>query len=183
MKKYCFALAAALTLSACGGGSENTSPTGSQTVAQPAPNPTPALNAATIIANLENNGQIPKLDRSDSLAGPDADKNSVRDDIDAHIAKKAVAAPIKRAMAQQAKALQMALLVDPSDAAATARVTKALGNGVNCLFTVDAENGVAMQQEMRKLVVNTKGRLNAYVKYADSQNGETFTLPEGNTCE
>ena len=87
LKKYCFALAAALTLSACGGGSENTSPTGSQTVAQPAPNPTPALTAATIIANLENNGQIPKLDRSASLAGPDEDKNSVRDDIDARDAE------------------------------------------------------------------------------------------------
>lgn len=177
LKTYYLALAAALTLSACSGGSENTSSTGSRTLAQPAP------NAVTTIAKLESNGQVPKIDRSVSLAMVIADQNAIRYDIAEHIAKKDVSLPIKRAMTQQAKALQMALLVNPSDAAAAARATKALGRGVNCLFTVDPANGAALQQEMRKLVVNNNERLNAYTKYSDSLNGSTFALPDGDTCE
>ena len=150
LKIYYLALATALTLSACSGGSEN---------------------------------QIPKLDRSVSLAMVIADQNAIRYDIAEHIAKKDVSLPIKRAMTQQAKALQMALLVNPSDAAAAARATKALGRGVNCLFTIDPANGAALQQEMRKLVVNNNLRLNAYTKYSDSLNGSTFALPDGDTCE
>jgi hypothetical protein len=63
---------ALLALSGCGGGSSTK------------PKETEATQTLTQqIQTLEASGQIPTLDRSSGIRGPDVDNNGIRDDIDA----------------------------------------------------------------------------------------------------
>jgi hypothetical protein len=79
------ALAAiAFSLSACGGGSVRPDTPESATLAQQ-------------IETLEKTGQLPQLDRSSDIRGPDTDNNGIRDDIDAWIAAQPISNAQKKA--------------------------------------------------------------------------------------
>jgi len=101
---------AATTLPASG--SSAGSPSGSTGTASP--------TLAQQIEALERKGGYPTLDRSSDIAGPDANKNGVRDDIEAWINTLSVTEPQRKALMQKAKALQQTLLVDLNDKVAVA---------------------------------------------------------------
>jgi len=104
--KYLTGIVTILAITACGGKSNSTdSGAGANTPSTP----------ASSIAGLERTGAIPKLDRSDSLAGPDANNDGVRDDIDAYIKQVFQDTQQQAAAMQSAKALQGAILVDITD--------------------------------------------------------------------
>ncbi len=67
----------ATLISACGGGAASNESGTSANVG------TSAL--AEQIKALEASGQLPKLDRSSDIRGPDNDNNGIRDDIDARV--------------------------------------------------------------------------------------------------
>jgi len=61
------------------------------------------------------------------------------------------------------------------------------GNSTHCIFDtfkeLEALERIKISEKIRSLTTNTKKRLNAYLKYNDSRNGTTWSLPEGDTCE
>lgn len=93
-------IALAIILSACGGGSDSQ--------AQTPPNETPAQ----AVQRLEQSGQLPILDRSPDVKGPDANRNGIRDDIDIYISTQPYDGGQRAAVEQLAKGLQATLLVD-----------------------------------------------------------------------
>lgn len=146
-----------------------------------------AQNVAAQIANLENSGAIPKLDRSDSLTGSDANNNGVRDDIDAYITANYSVANQKAAALQTAKALQSTLTVDISNIESVKEINRTVSRGIDCIFTVftdnSSQNPTQAAQELESITTNTKSRLIAYLKYNKALDGTSSALTEGDSCE
>lgn len=148
----------------------------------------PVNPAAAAIAALEANGSIPKLDRSESLAGPDLDGNGVRDDVDAWIKSKLTDPKQIAAAMQSAKVIQRAILVDKSNKVEVKAVGLALSWAVHCVSILSpADGSTSILQEVdgkiESISTNTKARLKAYLEYNRARNGSATTLPSGNTCE
>ncbi len=170
--------ATALVLQACGGGS------GGGSNATPASAQTPKQR----VQALEDSGSIPKLDRSASVAGTDADSNGVRDDVDSYIAANYTSATQKRAAQQFAGVMQSAIVLDTIDLPTVRTVAIRGSRAVNCIYTrFDGTSGskqpLAVVEEIRAVSTNTKARLLAYLKYAKALDGTAGALPEGDTCE
>ncbi len=169
-----FALALALALAGCGGGGG----TGSA----------PALTPQEHVAQLEASGALPKLERTDTIAGIDANANGVRDDIEQHIEKKYTVVAERAAAMQTARVYQATLLVDKNDAAAVEEVSKASWRAVGCeqvafLGPERLKQAWEMAQEIKAMTTNTKERLKAYLAYNKERSGSVSTMLEGDTCE
>jgi len=139
---------------------------------------------------LERQGLIPKLDRTDTLGGIDADNNGIRDDIDTYIEANFTDPKQKAAVQQFARAIQAEVTVDYTD---DFEVNKALLNGnkaSSCMFDRFAEtdkNGVAkyhpITQDIKAMTVNTKKRTINYWKYHSALDGSVWSLLKGDTCD
>lgn len=156
----------------------------------PEPEPTPPAkpSAAEILADLENRGRIPKLDRSDSLEGPDQDNNGIRDDIDAYIAKHYPAPPQRKAAEQFARAMQEAVTTGSTSVDTAKAVVRRSSAAISCLFDrFNSANGdkdpTAVGEELISITTNTKKRLKAYLAYSETLNGSSWATPEGGNCE
>jgi len=134
-----FAIAlATLALSACGGGNRPPVPAGAT-----APAPAPGSATPTLldqIKALEASGQLPQLDRSSSIPGPDANHNGVRDDIEAWIAALPITDKQKKAALQDARSNQKMLLVDLTDKTALQALGDEGAAGIACLADVFMPN-------------------------------------------
>jgi hypothetical protein len=154
----------------------------------PPPPPPPPSTPADVLKQLERDGKLPTLDRSPSVAGPDANGNGVRDDIDTYIQQR-FADPAQRAAAVQiAKAMQGALLADITNAEASATASRHISNAVHCLYsrfpdTEGANAPAAVGNEIEAITANTKPRLLAYLAFNKALDGTTSSLPKGDTCE
>lgn len=170
--------AVTLALAACGGGNA-------------ADQPPPASGAGIgSISELEATGLLPRLDRSDSLLGPDANGNGIRDDIDAYIdglgiqqQNKAAARQLARSSQSVMKLVQAGQLSDP----VKVKETKRLGSrAVHCYFSrvdIKTPDNWNVFNALEKMSFNTRARANAYIQYNQALSGTTWTLPEGDTCD
>lgn len=157
----------------------------------PTPSPVtpsqPLSPAAAAIAALEANGTIPKLDRSDSLAGPDLDGNGVRDDVDAWIKSKLTDPKQIAAAMQSAKAMQKAILVDLTNKVATRAVMALNDRATYCMLSVFPASanpaGYDFDSKIESLTTNTKPRLRAYLAYNKALDGTTSSAPTSSTCD
>jgi hypothetical protein len=165
----------ALNLTACGGGNE-----GSATTANTSATP-PTIKAQ--MAQLESSGALPALDRSTSIAGPDANGNGVRDDIDAYIARLPLTPEQQRAALQKAKTLQMTLTIDNTNKTEVQRVGDALMASSKCLSKNFAEGRSDMSSRIESMTANTRERAKRYMEYNTASSGSTTTWPNGDTCE
>lgn len=149
-----------------------------------APPPTPSEQ----LAQLEMDGKLPTLDRSTSIAGPDTDKNGVRDDVDAWLARRFTDTAQRAAATQMARAVQEAVLADGTSPTESKRLSQHLSNALNCMFArfsdIDGTQApAALSQEIEAVTTNTKARLLAYLAYNKSRDGTASSLPKGDTCE
>ena len=175
-------LALALTtfaLTACGGSDKSASP-GAPSTSGPTPTPAAQLQA------LEASGELPKLDRSSSIKGPDTDNNGIRDDIDAWIAAQPITEAQKKAAQQMAKVQQAKLLVDLSNEAALQSLGDQSMRAVSCIvdsFEPEFQKGSEMRGQLESMMANTKERAKQYIAYNRARSGSVTELPSGNTCE
>jgi hypothetical protein len=180
MARSFLAVCVALMVAGCGGGGG-----GGNGAVQPDPVQPPAPPpAAETIQELEDSGAIPKLERGNTLSGTDADRNGVRDDIDAYITKNYPQGAPRQAATQFAKVLQRALLVDLNDNAALKDLSIKMARACNCIyqkFPADSRQGVI--EEIEAITSNTETRLNAYLAFNRALDGTTTAIPEGDTCE
>jgi len=134
---------------------------------------------------LERKGGYPTLDRSSDIAGPDANKNGVRDDIEAWINTLNVTVSQRKALMQDARATQRTLLVDLTDKAAVQRVGEGLMASNHCgaiRFKPFAEF-IGPSQKIEAMTANTRERAERYMQYNKARTGSSTTLPNYDTCE
>ncbi len=159
-------------LTACGGGGVRSDPPASQTLVQQ-------------IESLEKTGQLPQLDRSSEIKGPDADNNGIRNDIDAWIAAQPISDSQKKAAQQAARVRQAELLVDLTQKAQLDRLGDMSMASIVCLGDVFAPNrqrGRDLSSKIVAITANTKERAKQYLAYNRAVSGSSGRLPEGNTC-
>jgi hypothetical protein len=192
----------AAMLAGCGGGSgggtgffgtgasSSTSSTGSSSepssgsTSGTPPTAPGSLTLAQQIEQLERKGGYPTLDRSSDIAGPDANKNGVRDDIEAWINTLNVTEPQRKALMQKARALQQTLLVDLADKDALQRAGEGLMASTNCggdRFTPYAEFS-QLRGKIEAMTANTRERAMRYMQYNKARSG-SVTRSKRDTCE
>ncbi|SCK36944.1 hypothetical protein VAR608DRAFT_3386 [Variovorax sp. HW608] len=144
-----------------------------------------SLSLAQQIEQLERKGGYPTLDRSSDIAGPDSNKNGVRDDIEAWINTLNVTDVQRAALMQKARALQQTLLVDLADKGAVQRAGEALMASTNCgasRFKPFAEF-IKPNEKIEAMTANTRERAERYMQYNKARSGSVTTLPNYDTCE
>ncbi len=152
----------------CGGGTTTQPLSGSEVIQQ--------LNDA------ENQGLLPKLNRDNTITGPDFNHNGVRDDIEAYIESLPDTQEQKAALRQDARAINAAMTVDLTDKNALEEVSLKINRSVRCLHRKYRGNGIASKKgkEMEAFMVNTKERFIAYQKYNMARSGSvSSSLPRG----
>jgi len=174
-----------------GGGASSASSTGnsSEPSSGSSPGTAPAaagsLTLAQQIEQMERKGEYPTLDRSSDIAGPDANKNGVRDDIEAWINTLSVTEPQRKALMQKARTLQNTLLVDLSDK----YVVQLAGEGLMASNKCGAsrftpyEEFSALRGKIEAMTANTRERAARYMQYNKARSGSSTTYPSGDTCE
>jgi len=143
-----------------------------------------APRPARSIADLERQGELPVLDRSEDLGGPDTDGNGVRDAIDAWIARQGGAPARQDALRQLARSFRDALLARGDSVAAQEaawRTTRA----VACVMARSGSDteGADAAADMRKMSANTRARVLAYLDYSALLDGAILSLPPGDGCD
>lgn len=156
------------------------------------PTPPPPGNEITLedkVTELENSGDLPVLDRSDSIAGPDRDNNGIRDDIDYYISGLDFTEAQKKAIRQLARSHQASLLVDVADSESVRQVSKKLFNATQCMNIrfpdgdEDFEILVEVSRIIEAFTANTKLRADKYIQYNLAVSGSVSKLPSGDTCD
>jgi hypothetical protein len=133
---------------------------------------------------LQTQGVLPVLDTSPSLSGIDANANGVRDDVETLIAAQSDSAGQKASELQLAKALQATLLVDTTNAEATATVALNLNRGVTDIwsnYSSDVASGKV--KWLQQITVNTMQRLTAYEDFNHAMDGTVIHVPKAVTSE
>jgi len=177
-----FGTAASSSTSSTGSASE---PSSGSTSGTP-PTPPGSLTLAQQIEQLERKGGYPTLDRSSDIAGPDANKNGVRDDIEAWINAQQVNEPQRKALMQSARSLQQTLLVDLTDKAAVQRAGEGIMASVNCAgdqFEPSREKSYPLARKIEAMTANTRERAMRYMQYNKARSGSSTTLANHDTCE
>jgi hypothetical protein len=175
-------VACALLLSACGGASGGGDTTGTPITATP----TEVATLKATIQQLEASGKLPNLDRSSSIAGPDANSNGVRDDIEAYIASLPITQDQKAAAMQSARKMQLTLIVDLKDAAELERVSDLDSRAIKCIadvFMPNYQDGYDLDSKIEAMTANTKERAKQYLAYNRARSGSVSSAPRGNTCD
>ena len=185
------ALALTIALASCGGGK----------TAAPASTPTSGSSAASEpgmkqqLEDLERRGELPALDRSTDIAGPDTDRNGIRDEIDAYIAALPVSDQVKKAARQRARVQQKSLLIDLNDRVALLALSDASMASTACMSSTILDGvpsdlqyktlreGHAIALKIEAITANTPERAERYMAYMRALHGTTTTYPEGKVCE
>ena len=139
------------------------------------------------IMAAESNGSIPRLNHDNTITGPDKDNNGIRDDIDTYIATLPYTEVQKKAIQQNARALNTTLTVDKTDKTALTDVSTKLVRSIECLhhqFLPETNDASKMFADNQKMIVNTKNRFLEYEKFNSALSGTTWTLPDrGTSCD
>jgi hypothetical protein len=188
----------ALSLTACGGRSNDnvTIPAGAPsavgivtgtgpTTPGAGPAPTQAPTLAQQIASLEGSGALPKLDRSKDIAGPDANANGVRDDIESWVNAQPVNDKQRKSLMQDARATQRTLLVDLQNQDALQKTSEGLAASLNCGGENFPDYVVfsRLAGKIEAMTANTRERAARYMQYNAARSGSSTTMPSGDTCE
>lgn len=145
------------------------------------------LTPAQKIAKMESSGELPKLDRTDTVAGIDADQNGIRDDIDAYIQKTYTTEEQRKAVSQYARSLQSSILVNIEDKIAVKAITNEKARAISCIFekipNEQSPNNGSVVEEILGATTNTKKRLLEYIALNKSLDGTVISLPSGDVCD
>ncbi len=173
-----------LALTACGGGKSSDSTT----------TPPAERGMKEQLAELEKAGELPALDRSTDIAGPDTDRNGIRDDIGAYIAALPVSDAVKKAARQRARVQQRIGSIDLNDRAALMALADASMASTACMSeSAEAglppdqqgkagDDGYAITLKIQAITANTPERADRYLSYIRALHGTTTTYPTGKVC-
>ena len=136
---------------------------------------------------MERKGAYPALDRSSDIAGPDANHNGARNEIEAWINSLNVTDLQRKALMQDARATQQTLVVDLADKAAVERAGEGLMASAKCgasRFTPYAEfSKLGGKIEAKRANTHTRERAARYMQHNKARSGSVTAYPKGDTCE
>lgn len=129
-------------------------------------------------------GELPALDTSDDIAGPDTNSNGVRDDVDAYILSLPVTPSQVTRLQELAKYLQLAITVEPSTRQNPNEFAQKKALAQFCATTSFTDRKLARQylQKIQAYTANTYERALKYNDYNHSRNGSVLTLPTASDC-
>jgi uncharacterized protein YceK len=178
MKRIALTLITSFCLSACGGEDSKES-SGTQISTN--------RTAAEIIDEMEKKGELPILDRSESLIGKDQNNNNIRDDIDRYITQEYKNNDQRIAVEQFAKQLQQGIEADKSDVIVLKKISFDQSRAVGCIYEKFPEDSQFaakdVAQDLISVTTNTKQRLLAHIEMSKALDGTVLTLPEGDLCD
>ncbi|MGE3609902.1 MAG: hypothetical protein AB7I27_09985 [Bacteriovoracaceae bacterium] len=138
-------------------------------------------SAKEAIESLEKSGDLPKLNRDDSLQGPDLNHNDVRDDIEDIINKLPDTLTQKKALMRLSASITKAMITTDKSAA------DSISHASMCIAAAYPEAEVVKSKKrsdmVRAYTLNTTNRIKAYDKFSTAMNGMSFKLPIGKSCE
>ena len=183
------------SLAACGGPKTSEQPSGmDKTVATDSQitsaggsgseNSGPGLSFEEALKLLQAKGEIPVLDRTDSIAGVDANGDEVRDDIGNYINGLPDTEKQKKSLVLFHKALNKAMLAERSDRKSVKDAASAISLGIECLSR--SYKGSLSQDrwsEIRKMTVNTPVRFQAYARFNSAMSGSVIRAEMDPDCE
>jgi len=146
------------------------------------PKPVPIEN---VVKQMEKDGVLLKLDRTDTLAGIDADNNGIRDDIDEYIRQTFKDEAQRKAVEQLAKALQNTLLINIKNKNEVYLAREKATKSIDCIFKQfdDFNVGSNSIDEIVKRSFNTKKRVEANLKFDEALSGSVWGLHQGEVCD
>jgi hypothetical protein len=137
------------------------------------------------VQELERRGELPQLDRSPDVKGPDANSNGIRDDVESYITSWPVTSEQKKAAEQLARSVQAALLVDLTSSDTLHQVDDSSLRAVQCIHMrfPDVTKRAAVISAIERVTVNTKERTARYIKYNQALSGTATIILTGDTCD
>ncbi len=144
-----------------------------------------AKTISEAITKLQELGHLPKLDRSTTLGGIDADENGIRDDIDNYIASLDLSPKQSRAMRDFASNLQSIQLMDLDDSNLLKVVNKERTQNVVCLSKAFNNRKISHKylKTLEGYTANTQKRAQKYIKYNIGGDGSVTRLPSASNCK
>lgn len=147
----------------------------------------PPLTSAQKITKMEQSGELPILERTDTVEGVDADQNGIRDDIDAYIKNTYPNEEQQKAVIQYARSLQASLLIDKNNKIAVKSAANEQAKAISCIFEkIPSEqsriNG-SIVEEIVGATTNTKQRLLEYIALNKALDGTVTSLPSEDICD
>ncbi|HDX8428298.1 TPA: hypothetical protein RQN23_002998 [Aeromonas veronii] len=143
--------------------------------------------AAWAVMGADNGYQTPTLDRSQDIAGPDANGNGVRDDLDDYINGLPDTEPQKQALRQSYSLLRSLLLLDTTNTTVVLDGMRRTGASIACMYARYSEEEAALMhqrfREMESYSMNTRERTMAYARFNRAASGHSGVLPRGDGCE
>jgi len=167
------------SLSATDNDNESASDTVSVTI-----NRVPIATVDEAFEVLERRGEIPILDREESLTGIDSNNDGVRDDIASFIINQSLEQPQEQALFQLARSLQVLMGADLDDVVEVEKIAALNLNSVMCLMTSIDDIQIADKylKTLEAYTANTFERSVQYDLYNAKRNGTVTRLPTNNTC-
>lgn len=143
-----------------------------------------AGKVAEVLAGMEAKGELPVLDRSATLAGVDADKNGIRDDIDKLIVAQHKGVEETKAMQQLARANQYALTAGIKTKAEARASADRVGKGIDCVFYRSGSDAAKLVDLINDSAINTRARKLEEDRIDQMLSGMVFgSLPWSEACE
>ncbi len=150
---------------------------------------TPRSGAPTApaAAALASSSQfVDQLDRSSSLAGVDANKDGIRDDINRWLETQTFTELQKKAVINLARSSQQTLLVDTQDKTAVRAAAQKDAVAMDCLYaTFDPKSSRPREivSQVEAMTANTQERTTQYIRYNEALGGMAFELTPTTACE
>ena len=186
MKKNLLSLVMLAALQACGGGGSSPTPENGGVV-DGGGTTQPTLTLAQKVAQMEESGELPKLERGDSLTGIDTNNNGIRDDIEAKKKKKYPQPEIQTAMLNSAAAYQKTLTADFTNKNLVRALAISSFRADSCIDEIVSNNNtdvdpIRLSKEIRAITTNTKKRMLASIDFGDSISGMVFSFERDGNC-
>ena len=139
-------------------------------------------NADDLMEALRQNGDIPTLDRSDSLAGPDSNSNGVRDDIDAYIDSLSLEGNRKEIVVNLAKSFQRTQSEDLLNEEIAESISQESNIAIACFIRNFNDSEEVIFDRLHSYTANTYARAQRENDYNILRDGSVLRSPRNINC-
>lgn len=137
------------------------------------------------LEQMEAEGIIPKLDRTDTLEGIDSDDNGIRDDIDDYIKSLDLPAKGVDVTTSVARGYQRVQEAGEMTTEVAVEIVDSYSADLFCSLAgskLDGQNIDQVTQNIQAYTSNTLTRSNRYIEYNVALNGSNIDVPSFNEC-